>query len=607
MNMRRVFIGFLVVLSLFACKKSEPVSATDPLPLPEGMEANKDLSINPGDSFYDYCNGTWLRNTPVPAAGAIGGMYDQTAAMSQRVEQLKSSNPDIGHFAELMDAASGQPERTKDSLDAQKARFPRPQTMEEAFVTMGRMMADGINMWANPLIPTWNMIWKDGRLMGSITPYIDILPDFPDATTELDPAQFVPLAGTKAGEENSAASLMIKGMGEDPSLFVTNPQWDPFWERLENRSLEELLSLIDDAWAYYEMFGEETLSADAREAANFSIGYTLSYHFAQMFLSPALREKYMGITKEIQASLRKRIQQVDWMSETTRNNALEKLDCCGLNVACPDQWHTDCVPSLKDCSTLAEAVHLNNRGVATLKHHLLGGTDVFSFFLTTATLGGSGMIPVDLTMLNSFYSPGYNCIYIFPAFLLPPIMPENVSLAYEYAVFMVMGHEFTHGFDSTGSQYDKWGNKRNWWTVADKMAFEERRDLLVACYNHLEYDPERAAGMYSDGDVTQTENIADLGGFLAVLDAYEARLDADGYFGEVRNTQLRKFFESFADLWRVQYSDAKLATFPKNDTHSHARLRVNGVVMNTDLWYDLYNIDRNSILYLPKERRTYIW
>ena len=71
--------------------------------------------------------------------------------------------------------------------------------------------------------------------------------------------------------------------------------------------------------------------------------------------------------------------------------------------------------------------------------------------------------------------------------------------------------------------------------------------------------------------------------------------------------QLRKFYESYAYLWIAQYSDAKLSTFPKMDTHSHARLRVNGVVMNTDLWYELYNVDRNCILYLPPERRTYIW
>ena len=139
------------------------------------------------------------------------------------------------------------------------------------------------------------------------------------------------------------------------------------------------------------------------------------------------------------------------------------------------------------------------------------------------------------------------------------------------------------------------------------MAFEERRDLLVSCYNHLEIDPVRKPGIFSKGDLTQTEDIADLGGFLAVLDAYKARLEAEGYKGETMKEQLRKFYESYANVWRVQYSDEKLAQFPEKDVHSHARLRANGVVMNTDLWYELFEVDRNCRLFLPKERRAYIW
>ena len=113
-------------------------------------------------------------------------------------------------------------------------------------------------------------------------------------------------------------------------------------------------------------------------------------------------------------------------------------------------------------------------------------------------------IPADLTLMNAMYDPGFNAVFIYPALLLPPTLPENVTAAYEYAMFAIIGHEFTHGFDTNGSQFDKFGNKANWWTVADKMAFEERRDLLVSCYNHLEIDPVRKPGLYSKGDITQT-------------------------------------------------------------------------------------------------------
>ena len=227
--------------------------------------------------------------------------------------------------------------------------------------------------------------------------------------------------------------------------------------------------------------------------------------------------------------------------------------------------------------------------------------------LQNMTNSDGKIVSTDLTMVNAMYNPKCNSIFMFPGFLLPPLIPENVSLAYEYAALVTIGHEFTHGFDTLGAQYDKDGYKRNWWTVADKMAFEDRRDILVRCYNHLEMDPVRLPGEYGRGERTQTEDIADLGGFLTVLDAYQAYLTANGYTGDTYREQLKKFYESYANVWCVQYSDQKLALLKEQDAHSCARLRVNGVVMNTDLWYDLYEVDRNKVLYLPPENRAYIW
>ena len=170
-----------------------------------------------------------------------------------------------------------------------------------------------------------------------------------------------------------------------------------------------------------------------------------------------------------------------------------------------------------------------------------------------------------------------------------------------------MGHEMTHGFDNNGAEYDAVGKQHNWWTVADKMAFQDRQKTMILCYNNLEFDPEEMPGQYGNGERTLGENIADLGGFLACLDAYKAQLKAEGYSGENYKEQLRKFYESYADVWCVKYGPDKLNILINSDVHSPARIRVNGVVMNTDLWYDLYGINRNHKLYLPKERRTYIW
>lgn len=157
---KHLFLLLTASALMFAGCRKEPVSATDPLPLPAGMESNKDLTVKPGDSFYDYCNGSWLKATPIPATGSVGGVYEQLDAMKLRVEELKAKVPDIARFYELKDAPSGQPELTQAFLQTQLARFPMPATKEDAFLTIGKMIAEGFPLWGTPLTPVWNLVWK---------------------------------------------------------------------------------------------------------------------------------------------------------------------------------------------------------------------------------------------------------------------------------------------------------------------------------------------------------------------------------------------------------------------------------------------------------------
>ena len=609
----RPFASCLIVIGILACSKIEPESTKDPLPLPQEIEKNKDLTVKPGDSFFDYCNGTWLQLNPIPASGSIGGLYALQPVMEERVKQLRASVPDIGHYYDLMDHMHEQPEKSQAYIDAQKARFPKPTTKEEAFLTMGRMLADGVAYGESAAMPMFDLVWKDRKLMGKIIPPL-VLPDLSALSGYTNPEELIPATQTKA-DGQSAHALVVKGMGLDLSQFVTRAETKLLWAELEELSLDELCEMLDEAWDTYEMYvSPEQMQKHKKEKqavlleARGYLSYTLSYHFAEKYISPSTKEHLVSITKEIQQALRKRIERVDWLSETTKNNAIDKMDHYELCVAYPDEWHLDCVSSLTACETLVEAVHINKRNVARLKAELLGGRDLFSSQIIQMLVDSNkNLIPCDLTLANAMYEPSYNCVFIYPALMMPPFLPAGVSDAYSYAVFSIIGHEFTHGFDTNGAQYDKEGNKHNWWTVADQMAFEERRENIIQCYNHLELDPERAPGVYGDGERTQTENIADLGGFLAALDAYKARLEKEGYIGKIYDSQLRKFYECFAHVWCIQYDDAKFDILKKSDVHSHARLRVNGVVMNTDLWYKLYDVDRNNILYLPPERRTYIW
>ena len=613
---------------LTSCATDDPLStqtqvpsATDPLPYPQEYLDNRDLSVKPGDSFFDYCNGTWLANNPIPADPTknLGGLYAASDKMNERVAQLKASVPDIGKFYTLMDQIHDHSAASRSYIAAQKAKIQKPASKEEAYRAIGKMLLDGVNVLRVTLDATWDKTQLKALLLPEGFEPSD------DAADHLEEPCRMPLALSRAAGQNTVPSLMAEGLGIDPSMLMINDGEAEEWQRIWNTyTVDQLYQKMQDAWLEYEAYADaegldnynktvpekEQLTMDKMRAnARTALGYTISYHLQQKFVPQSLKDKYLSITKEIQASLRKRIQRVDWMSETTKQNAIDKVDHYILNVAFPDTWHMDCIPALADCATMAEALHRLNAGNARLVTALIGTNDIFSYYLTLTSVDSNGdPMPLDLTLVNATYSPNYNSVTIFPSMLLPPMMPEgDVSEACYYAVFSIIGHEFTHGFDNNGSRRDKYGQKNNWWSVADIMNFQDRKQNLIRTYSNMELDPKREPLFFCDGDRTQSENIADLGGFLAALDAYMARLDAQGFTGETRNEQLRKFYESYAHVWCVQYGQKKFDILKKSDVHSHARLRINGVVMNTDLWYDLYGVNRSHLLYLPPERRAYIW
>ena len=144
----KVFVWALAAFFLTSCSFPWPESAEDPYPYPESYTKNKDLAVNPGDSFFDYCNGTWLASHPIPSDPAknLGGIYEAGDVMAERVEQLKSRVPDIGKYYSLMDQMYAHSEEARAYIAAQKAKITKPSTKEDAYRTIGRMYLDGVNV-----------------------------------------------------------------------------------------------------------------------------------------------------------------------------------------------------------------------------------------------------------------------------------------------------------------------------------------------------------------------------------------------------------------------------------------------------------------------------
>ncbi len=589
-----------ICLPLFvSCNFEWPESAKDPLPFT--LDENKDLTVNPGDDFFQYCNGSWLAKTPVPETGGVGGLLKMEPIMAQKTQSVVDANPSLKRYFQLMDEMYSHQEAASAFVAEQYSKYTVPQTREEFFRLLGKMTAEGIS----PLPLTLENDWKDGQIIGLVS--------VPNSTYQYSLSEVDPSI-------KEDLMWLVEGMGLKPQDLYYNDKTVQVMSLFKGQKVEgsgELIQrgfislypfLSEEALQIYNASTGNTWSLDhTRLEARGCIGYELSYYIAEQCVTPQLKQYFLERIEKLREAFRNRISNLDWMSGTTRENALDKLDKMMIFVGSPDTWYEDCLPDLSKCESLVEAVHILRGCQFRLRQHLIGTRDVISGTLTDVyDLPGRSMV-TDLSLVNAFYKLEYNCIVIFPAMMLPPNVDPSVSEAYQWATFAVEAHEITHGFDSQGSKYDALGRVRNWWTVADQMAYQELQDKLVQCYSTLEFDPFAYPGQCTDGKRTLAENIADLGGFLIARDAFMAYLDENNFWGEEYVKELRKFYEAYADLYCIKYSPEKLANIVSLDTHSHCRLRVNGVVMNTDMWYDLYDVTRDNILYLPPERRTYIW
>lgn len=284
---------------------------------------------------------------------------------------------------------------------------------------------------------------------------------------------------------------------------------------------------------------------------------------------------------------------LDWMTDATREKALDKLGKFTPKIGYPEKW--------RDYSTLeisADDLIANVRAVAEFEFQRELGKigkpiDRAEWFMTPQTI-------------NAYYNPGFNEI-VFPAAILQlPFFDETRDAAANYgAIGAVIGHEIGHGFDDQGSQYDGDGRLTNWWTDDDRAAFEARTASLIAQYDALE--PAQLPGHHVNGALTIGENIGDLGGLSIAWDAYLLSLEGaeppvvDGLSGAER------FFLGWAQAWRTKLRDEEALRLLSIDPHSPAEFRCNQIVRNIDVFYDTFGVTERDALWLDPEDRVTIW
>ncbi|WP_185214267.1 M13 family metallopeptidase [Sphingobacterium mizutaii] len=285
------------------------------------------------------------------------------------------------------------------------------------------------------------------------------------------------------------------------------------------------------------------------------------------------------------------IKDLAWMSPTTKEKALEKLSKFTVKIGYPDKW--------KDYSSLQ---------VGTSLIENVNNVRRWSFEENLAKQGKPvdksewGMTP---QTVNAYYSPLFNEI-VFPAAILqPPFYDYKADPGVNFGgIGAVIGHELSHGFDDSGSQYDGNGNLNNWWTDDDRTKFEAAADALVAQFEAYEPVP----GVFVNGRFTLGENIGDLGGSSVAFDALQMYLKDKGNPGLIDGfTQDQRFFLSWATIWRTKTTDEFVVNQVKTDPHSPAQYRATGPIINLDAFHKAFETKEGDKLYIPKDKRIVIW
>ena len=369
---------------------------------------------------------------------------------------------------------------------------------------------------------------------------------------------------------------------------------------------------FDDAALQAANAADGTSLTHRDAAENFAgkyLDYEKSYVFAKAYITADQKQLMAGYANELRQTFRERIQNNVWMSDASKQNAIEKLDAMQFNIGAPDEWFEEGLADLSQEQSVLDDVLALRRANFNLHRKFVGMPNQKAAFHITMSEGRP------LTVVNSFYIGNYNAMFIYPAFVLTPAYSPEVNDAHNYAVMVVWGHEITHGFDTDGARWNKIGDLVDIWASdADRQEFKKRSQQLIDYYSTFDVMPFET-GLKNDGAYTVAENVADLGGFYLAYDSYVKHLKSQGFTGEQLRLQQQRFYEAYAYLWcgKWNVTHAKGSTLGdeangiEKDNHSLYRERTNGVVTNTDDWYDLFDVKPTDKLYLAPEKRIRIW
>ena len=651
-------------LTLTSCKDDDDVVSNVPAKdVWTELSQYMDTSVNPGDDFFMYCNGTWWKNTTVPVNALLPGgeivgyTNDYARIFQEKVDAL--TLPTMTKFNadfDKMDQTSIQAQQLYDKT-LKESGLETATTKEEVWKAAARLAKSGAGMMFR-LYP----FSKDGtiRLFIMKTDYdmADIpalsLDDLKDSRhshlRKTHDANFIrslkPVGdATRSLSESEWPMLAtyVRELGINPEdvytageyIQLTTYENDTAYASMtkEIRKMQEMtVKEFKDLTQLY--FGMDTalVSSTAMAGVNAALEKNdMNLCINKSTVTSNLKKKYLTYdlskevgdklvtaddilhgeqaVKELKEVFAERIRKNDWLSDAYKQNAIDKLNNMIVNVGRPDKWMSEGLTNIQSCTNVLEDLYSIRK---TLLNFLiaLNGKPSKQYSFHAMMLEQE---PITLDEANAFYNPNYNSINLLPYYITAPWYSPTQNSAINYEAYNTFGHEITHGFDTNGSQFDKNGNPKTLWaSEADYLEFSKRAKQLIDWYNTLDVLPD-APGLKANGDKTVSEDIADLGGMELAFQCYNNYLDKNGIKGEEKQLQLKRYFYAYAQEFRSKYTRAFVDYFAFGidkgdgpDIHSMNKERVNGIVTNCDGWYETFGITSGKLYRKPAER-VHIW
>ncbi|HEY4063012.1 MAG TPA: M13 family metallopeptidase [Puia sp.] len=321
------------------------------------------------------------------------------------------------------------------------------------------------------------------------------------------------------------------------------------------------------------------------------LGEALGQLYVKRYFNEEAKKRVLALVNNLQKSFENRINHLDWMSDSTKQKAKEKLYAITKKIAYPDKWRDYSKVQIDRTKYFENLLSLDKNDYEFALAKLNKPVDRTEWGTTPSTV-------------TAYYNPSYNEI-VFPAGILQfPYFDFAADDAINYGgIGMVIGHEMTHAFDDQGAQYDKEGNVKNWWTKEDYAKFREKTKSIADLYSSFTV----LDSVHIKGALTLGENTADNGGIAIAFDAFKMTPEGhdttkiDGY------TPDQRFFLSIGRIWRVKTRDAFLRMYVNTNPHSPAMWRVNGPLMNMTPFYKAFNVQPGDKNYKSEDQRIKIW